>query len=319
MFLIAQKGYIYQSSVYSFSPFNFFTLKSTFITLLFVITAFVINAQSRLFEFQFTGAVYADIAPSKGGAKIDSKSDHPVFDSKRRINGFETTIQLFDGQLMFMAIASPSNIVTIKQFSAFMQKKMTGFDRIDNLTMKLNDPSNTIASAGFMSEDKLRVVNLYISADSTMRMIIADKPGSNRPDLIYVKDRKSKKIGFKDVANPLPWRIAPKYTAVDLFSEGFAAVNLGGKETAYGNSGGKWGFVDVNGNEIIPIKYESVTDFSEGLALVLNGGNYGYVNKKGALITPMQYSSAKSFDGGMAWVTLGTESYYIDHNGERIR
>lgn len=287
--------------------------------MLFAITVFQVSAQYKLFELQLTGAVYADIAPSKGDAKIGSRSENPVFDCKRNIYGFETSIQLFSGQLMLLAIASPSTIVTIKDFTAFMHKKMVGFDQIENLTMKLNDPPNTIASAGFLSEDKLRVVSLYISSDSTMRMIITDKPGSARPDLIYVKDRKSKKFGFKDVARPSYWRIAPKYTAVDLFAEGFAAVNIGGKETEYGPSGGKWGFVDVDGNEITHIEYESVTNFSEGIALVRIGGKYGYIDKKGVLITPIQYTSARSFDGGMAWVTLGTESFNIDRNGNRIK
>ena len=43
----------------------------------------------------------------------------------------------------------------------------------------------------------------------------------------------------------------------------------------------KWGFVNKSGKEVIPCKYDDVYDFSEGLAGVKMNGKWGFVNKSG--------------------------------------
>ena len=63
---------------------------------------------------------------------------------------------------------------------------------------------------------------------------------------------------------------------------------------------GKWGYVDTKNKAIIPItlKYETVNDFSDGLAAVFsyeeNSDNlkYGYIDKTGKLVIPMQFIKA---------------------------
>ena len=52
--------------------------------------------------------------------------------------------------------------------------------------------------------------------------------------------------------------IAPKYENVGTFSEGLAAV----KEN------GKWGYIDTEGNTVIPFQYDLAYSFNEGLAIV---------------------------------------------------
>ena len=42
-----------------------------------------------------------------------------------------------------------------------------------------------------------------------------------------------------------------------------------------------WGFIDVSGNEIISARYEEVTDFEGGLALVKTNGKWGYIDVGG--------------------------------------
>ena len=61
---------------------------------------------------------------------------------------------------------------------------------------------------------------------------------------------------------------------------------------------GKWGYVDTTNKSIIPINlaYETVNDFSDGLAAVFsyeeNSDNlkYGYIDKTGKLVIPMQFT-----------------------------
>ena len=63
---------------------------------------------------------------------------------------------------------------------------------------------------------------------------------------------------------------------------------------------GKWGYVDTKNKAIIPItlKYETVNDFSDGLAAVFNyeensdNLKYGYIDKTGKLVIPMQFIKA---------------------------
>lgn len=49
------------------------------------------------------------------------------------------------------------------------------------------------------------------------------------------------------------------------------------------------GFIDSNGNVVIPPKYEVAEDFSEGLALVAEygwGSAYGFINTCGEVVIP---------------------------------
>lgn len=52
--------------------------------------------------------------------------------------------------------------------------------------------------------------------------------------------------------------IAPRYEAAREFSEGLAAV----KEN------GKWGYIDTEGNTVIPFQYDGASSFAEGYAIV---------------------------------------------------
>ena len=49
------------------------------------------------------------------------------------------------------------------------------------------------------------------------------------------------------------------------------------------------GFIDSEGNVVIPPKYEVAEDFSEGLALVAEygwGSAYGFINTRGEVVIP---------------------------------
>ena len=62
-----------------------------------------------------------------------------------------------------------------------------------------------------------------------------------------------------------------KYGWLGEFSEGLALVQ----------KGSLWGFINKNGEEVIPCRYDIAYDFSEGLAVVWKDGLWGYVNKNG--------------------------------------
>ena len=56
------------------------------------------------------------------------------------------------------------------------------------------------------------------------------------------------------------------------FKEGVAIVQ---------NDEGKSGFINHSGEMVIPYSYDYISDFSEGLAIVMEGGKLGYIDKQG--------------------------------------
>ena len=61
------------------------------------------------------------------------------------------------------------------------------------------------------------------------------------------------------------------YSWIGNFSEGLARVK----------KDGKWGYMNKEGEEVIPCKYDSVLDFSEGLAIVKKDGKAFTIDRFG--------------------------------------
>lgn len=103
--------------------------------------------------------------------------------------------------------------------------------------------------------------------------------------------------------------IGRQYSFADDFSEGLAGVEVGGK----------YGFINKQGEVVIPPRFELRKDqrhpnltissgrFSEGLACVKAGGLYGYVNRKGDFVIPPRFARAQEFSEGLAWVATKDE------------
>jgi hypothetical protein len=155
------------------------------------------------------------------------------------------------------------------------------------------------------------------------------------------------KYGFKDEAGNIV--VVAKYSDVTKFHEGYAAVNIGGKsqkvkmqyEVGVRNDlamynefilGGKWGFIDVNGNEVVPCKYAYTGYFHNGLAAVntggktvvvnnsryVKGGKWGYIDATGREVIPGKYNDAGAFNYNRAWVKLNKSYGYIDKTGNAV-
>lgn len=90
---------------------------------------------------------------------------------------------------------------------------------------------------------------------------------------------------------------------------------------------GKYGFIDVHGQFVIPPSFTSAQGFSEGLAAVYVGGEshlerssdgspyisyekgkWGYIDRTGIMVIPPQFGSAAPFSEGLALVTLASNS-----------
>ena len=99
-----------------------------------------------------------------------------------------------------------------------------------------------------------------------------------------------------------------QYDEVYGFSEGLAVVK----------KDGKYGFINTNGEEVIPCRYDFARSFSEGLADVEKDRKYGFINTKGEEVIPCKYEYVQSFSNGFAAVQKDYKWGYINTQGEEV-
>lgn len=101
-----------------------------------------------------------------------------------------------------------------------------------------------------------------VSVGGVMENNVLDVPIGSKSGIFDFKQRK--------------WVTQPVYDFIDYEVGGFARFNKGGAIT--GNAlnrtatGGLWGYLDENGEEVIPAKYEAASSFSDGIATVVENG-----------------------------------------------
>jgi hypothetical protein len=98
------------------------------------------------------------------------------------------------------------------------------------------------------------------------------------------------------------------------FHEGLVAVYLN-------NSGDdrKCGFMDKTGKLVIPMEYDEVGDFSEGLAWVSKAGKYGAIDKSGNVVIPLMYADVAPCREGLMAASLDGEcGGYIDRDNNVV-
>ena len=65
-------------------------------------------------------------------------------------------------------------------------------------------------------------------------------------------------------------------------------------------------------------QYNVVVNFFEGLAVVLLNGQWGFVNQQGQVVIPLKYSYAWSFRKGLAVVELNGQYGVVDKTGKEL-
>lgn len=81
---------------------------------------------------------------------------------------------------------------------------------------------------------------------------------------------------------------------------------------------GKYGFIDQQGNTVIPCKYDNAGFFSEDLVRVELNFKWGYIDKQGNMMIPCKYDNAWSFSEGLAWVKLNDKYGFINKQGNTV-
>lgn len=138
--------------------------------------------------------------------------------------------------------------------------------------------------------------------------------------------------------------ISKSYSWVGYFDDNdLCIVNVGCKMDDNGNpTGGKYGFVDLSGEELVSVRYARIGEFNEqGVALIneggavnkdgiFEGGKYGFLHVSGKVLIAPTYSIVGEFaENGLAWVNVGGKSDdagectggkfgYVDRSGVEI-
>ena len=154
--------------------------------------------------------------------------------------------------------------------------------------------------------------------------------------------KKNSGIGIIDLENN--WVVPPNYQAIrplggtffalgDTLSGSYALFDSrSGKITdfrydmVYPFSGGlsrvkyyaKTGYINYQGEEVIPPKYEKGFNFTQGLAGVKKAGKWGFIDKTGEMIIPGTFHRVSSFQGGLAAYAENGLWGFIDQEGNKV-
>ena len=135
----------------------------------------------------------------------------------------------------------------------------------------------------------------------------------------------NRKWGFIDVSGKLV--APPKYDHVLRFAEGLARVRIDtaigtvltweGPEMTYTY---RHGFIDRDGNEVIPLQFSEATRFSEGYALAAPATRQrlGIIDKRAKFVHQPEFQTAEEFHEGLAAVSVKRKYGYVDTSGRWV-
>ena len=80
----------------------------------------------------------------------------------------------------------------------------------------------------------------------------------------------------------------------------------------------KFGFIDKAGQQVIPPRYGDAHPFSEGLAAVMIEGKYGYIDRSAKMVISPQFEMVGPFSEGLAYIDSNGNHGYIDKSGKMV-
>jgi hypothetical protein len=99
-----------------------------------------------------------------------------------------------------------------------------------------------------------------------------------------------------------------RYDWIGNFYEGRASVELNDK----------WGFVDLDGKEVVPPIYDLVGRFSEGRARIKLDGKWGVIDLEGNVVVSLLYDWVRSFRQGRSVVERNGKWGVVDLDGNEV-
>lgn len=93
-------------------------------------------------------------------------------------------------------------------------------------------------------------------------------------------------------------------------------VKVSVKEARKGSTGTKYGYINLRGQTVVPIEFDKLGYFKEGLAWFARAGKYGFVDTRGSIRIEATYDDAREFSEGLAAVKKGGTWGFIDQSGK---
>ena len=171
---------------------------------------------------------------------------------------------------------------------------------------KSNDNNNSVSISIRVTSGNAAVDNVEIFTD-----FVLDKEETQKSEEEITSTEVIKEIenSYKPIKVNVLVELLLDYDFAISFNEGLACVR---KDSKYGH-------IDKNGKEVIPLIYDYVSTFSEGLARVGKDGKYGCIDKTGKEVIPFIYDDIEYFnDEGLARVKKNGKYGFVDKTGKEI-
>ena len=114
-------------------------------------------------------------------------------------------------------------------------------------------------------------------------------------------------ISFYSKIDPM-FKFKIKFDDVWDFNEGFAKVQLNGKEN----------FINAEGQILSKQWFDDASDFGDGFAWVILNGKYNFINTEGRLLSQEWFDYVDVFYNGFATVKLNGKWNYINTEGQLL-
>ncbi len=143
------------------------------------------------------------------------------------------------------------------------------------------------------------------SWNTALEKVVVQKGDDQADDGAYLPETVKTDNGKYAVASGDKLHGSADYDASGVFTGGLVAVS----------KGGKWGYVDASGQQVIPFEYDAVNSYSalgvsstpyecsEGYVTVLKGGKYGVFKSDGTQVVPCQYTALTTVHDGRAFAS----------------
>jgi hypothetical protein len=102
------------------------------------------------------------------------------------------------------------------------------------------------------------------------------------------------------------------------FQDGFLMVQSPEPSTGYDYDSIQYGFIDVTGKLVFPLKQNRYGGFYEGLSSICIDDKYGFINTKGEVVIPAIYDTRSFFKEGLASVGIDGKYGFIDQTGKVV-
>jgi hypothetical protein len=183
----------------------------------------------------------------------------------------------------------------LKRLFSFISKKVAGTVNPSLFPITVNGRHGYINEKGeVVVEPKFNSVDWLgkIDAPEGFAIWVGDKAGyANREGKVIVH---------------------PIYDSAFEFKEGLGRVS----------SNNKYGFIDAEGNVVVPLQFPMAEDFTDGRALVEvpvgASQKTGFIDETGKMVIDAVYDWARPFSEGITVVQLNGKSGLIDTNGKTI-